>query len=416
MDRMIEKYTYYTFLAILTTAAMFFTPIEVQAQNKQIAQAKEKIKAKKDVAQAENSMRVLLADSAYATNEKVWLTMIAAENTIYDMGNENLYLKQQIDTTAWLQATMRLFQDMERFDSIDALPDKKGRVQPKHREKHTERLNTIRPNLYFGGTYFLAKGNYSESLRFYNKYIDCDTIAMLRKYKYSEKDSIMIQAAYWAMYAATKCGEYKKALTYREMAERDSTHLNFILQYISECYSQMKDTENYVNTLREGFTRYPSFPFFYPRLIEYYQNCNMNDSAMAVTDKALKTDSTNINFMLTKSTLLLNRGDYAESLYYCYNILQKDSTVADTYYNIGLIYFNQAIEIDKVRQTSAAKKRQMENLYRQSLPYLEKYRAMAPEKKQRWMSPLYTIYLNLNMGKEFDEIDKLINEYRRNNK
>ena len=137
---------------------------------------------------------------------------------------------------------------------------------------------------------------------------------------------------------------------------------------------------------------------------------------MAVTDKALKTDSTNINFMLTKSTLLLNRGDYAESLYYCYNILQKDSTVADTYYNIGLIYFNQAIEIDKVRQTSAAKKRQMENLYRQSLPYLEKYRAMAPEKKQRWMSPLYTIYLNLNMGKEFDEIDKLINEYRRNNK
>ena len=66
---MIEKYTYYTFLAILTTAAMFFTPIEVQAQKKQIAQAKEKIKAKKDVAQAENSMRVLLADSAYATNE-----------------------------------------------------------------------------------------------------------------------------------------------------------------------------------------------------------------------------------------------------------------------------------------------------------------------------------------------------------
>ena len=103
---MIEKYTYYTFLAILTTAAMFFAPIEVQAQKKQIAQAKEKIKAKKDVAQAENSMRVLLADSAYATNEKVWLTMIAAENTLYDMGNENLYLKQQIDTTAWLQATM----------------------------------------------------------------------------------------------------------------------------------------------------------------------------------------------------------------------------------------------------------------------------------------------------------------------
>ena len=26
----------------------------------------------------------------------------------------------------------------------------------------------------------------------------------------------------------------------------------------------------------------------------------------------------------------------------------------------------------------------------------------------KWAFPLYTIYLNLNMGKEFDEIDKIM--------
>ena len=46
--------------------------------------------------------------------------------------------------------------------------------------------------------------------------------------------------------------------------------------------------------------------------------------------------------------------------------------------------------------------------YKEALPYLEKYRAMRPDRKDKWALPLYTIYLNLNMGKEFDEIDKLM--------
>lgn len=49
------------------------------------------------------------------------------------------------------------------------------------------------------------------------------------------------------------------------------------------------------------------------------------------------------------------------------------------------------------------------NDYRKALPYLERYRQLAPDMKDRWSRPLYTIYLNLNMGKEFDEIDKIIN-------
>lgn len=54
--------------------------------------------------------------------------------------------------------------------------------------------------------------------------------------------------------------------------------------------------------------------------------------------------------------------------------------------------------------------------YREALPYLEKYREITPDRKDNWLSPLYTIYLNLNMGKKFDEIDKIRYEYKRNNK
>lgn len=43
-----------------------------------------------------------------------------------------------------------------------------------------------------------------------------------------------------------------------------------------------------------------------------------------------------------------------------------------------------------------------------ALPYLEKFRKMEPGAQEKWALPLYTIYLNLNKGKEFDEIDRLM--------
>ena len=39
---------------------------------------------------------------------------------------------------------------------------------------------------------------------------------------------------------------------------------------------------------------------------------------------------------------------------------------------------------------------------------MEAYRKLAPADKERWAPALYRIYLHLNMGKQFDEIDRLL--------
>ena len=66
------------------------------------------------------------------------------------------------------------------------------------------------------------------------------------------------------------------------------------------------------------------------------------------------------------------------------------------------------MELDKNMQLSQKKRNKILDCYRNAMPYLERYRALAPEQKSKWALPLYTIYLNLNMGKQFDEIDKLL--------
>ena len=41
---------------------------------------------------------------------------------------------------------------------------------------------------------------------------------------------------------------------------------------------------------------------------------------------------------------------------------------------------------------------------------MEHYRQLMPAEKDKWAPVLYRIYLNLNMGKQFDEIDRILKQ------
>ena len=82
--------------------------------------------------------------------------------------------------------------------------------------------------------------------------------------------------------------------------------------------------------------------------------------------------------------------------------------LADAYLNVGLSYYNKAVMFDKKSTNYAKQEAQIKGFYQKARTYLESYRKLEPTDKEKWGYPLYTIYLNLNMGKEFDEIDKIL--------
>ena len=88
-------------------------------------------------------------------------------------------------------------------------------------------------------------------------------------------------------------------------------------------------------------------------------------------------------------------------------LLALNDSMPEAYCNMGLAYYNQAIAIDRNMQRSRKKRRAMQELYAKSKPYMEKFRALAPDQQSKWVPALYNIYLNLNMGREFEEIDSL---------
>ena len=66
------------------------------------------------------------------------------------------------------------------------------------------------------------------------------------------------------------------------------------------------------------------------------------------------------------------------------------------------------MNLDKDVKSSAKYHQKIVDYYASALGYLERYRTLRPDEKDRWGFPLYTIYLNLNMGEAFDEIDKIL--------
>ena len=383
-------------------------PLIAWGQKKTMTQVKDYIKSGKNLDKAEKLMTDLLKDSSSRGNEKVWLLLFESQRKQYDQGNEKLYLKEKYDTTALFLVGKRMFDTLEGLDSLDRLPDARGKVKLKFRDRSAELLNIYRPNLFNGGVFFMKKHDFSRAYDFFDTYINSAVKPMFARYQYAERDKRLPEAAYWASYCGYKLEKPQLTLRHTYQALKDSVHLPYMLQYLSETYKLEKDTARYVQTLKDGFSKYPKFPFFFPRLIDYYSHIGAYDEAMKSCDEALQTDSVNTLFRYAKSSLLLTMGRYKQSFAISKALIAENDTLADAYLNAGLALFDQAVELDKKTQSGSKKYNQILELYRKAMPYLEKYRAMAPDQKDKWALPLYTIYLNLNMGKQFDEIDKLI--------
>lgn len=383
-------------------------PLIAWGQKKTMTQVKDYIKSGKNLDKAEKLMTDLLNDSSSRGNEKVWLLLFESQRKQYDQGNEKLYLKEKYDTTALFLVGKRMFDTLEGLDSLDRLPDARGKVKLKYRDRSAELLNIYRPNLFNGGVFFMKKHDFSRAYDFFDTYINSAVKPMFARYQYAERDKRLPEAAYWASYCGYKLEKPQLTLRHTYQALKDSVHLPYMLQYLAETYKLEKDTARYVQTLKDGFSKYPKFPFFFPRLIDYYSHIGAYDEAMKSCDEALQTDSVNTLFRYAKSSLLLTMGRYKQSFAISKALIAENDTLADAYLNAGLALFDQAVELDKKTQSGSKKYNQILELYRKAMPYLEKYRVMAPDQKDKWALPLYTIYLNLNMGKQFDEIDKLI--------
>lgn len=369
-----------------------------------LSQARTYIKSGKNVEQAEKLMTDRLKrDSASRTDKRVFLTWYQAVQKQFDAANERLYLKQRQDTAAFFSLVRRMFIILEALDSLDMLPDKKGRVAPEYRSSHAKLLDGYRPNLFNGGVYHVRHDDYRQAYDYFEQYIDCCRQPLFTGYGYDSTDVRMKDAAYWATYCGSKMGDPVLTLRYRHRALADTARMPFTLRYMADARRQLKDDSLYVATLREGFQRFPEDTYFFPHLVDYYTSHQQYALADEAATRALEFNDSNALFLLAKSSVLLLQGRHRESISYSERLMAQNDSLPEPYFNMATAWLNIALKMD-----SRKERRQQRAAYQQARPYMERYRQIVPDGVDKWGPALYRIYLNLNLGKQFDEIDRLL--------
>ena len=390
-------------LRIILTIGCIFLSVICVAQRRQIGDARTILKSGKNFDKAEQMMTELLKDSANLENMRIYDVWLEAVEKQYGQLNEQMYKKEKVDTVKLFILTKRMFTVAERLDSLDMIPDKKGKVNLQYRKNNSERLMTYRPNLFFGGAYYVRKSDFNKAFDFFETYIDCAQQPLFETQDLMNTDARMGESAYWASYSGYRLNDPVKTLRYLELARRDSAKLESTLQYAAEAWHMLKDDTQYQAMLWEGFRLNPLSAYFFPRLIDSYTARGNYEQALGVANEAIRTDSLNQLFLFAKSTMQLNLRQYAECLKTSEQLINLNSEMADAYYNAGTACLNIVLNMD-----SRKHKKQIKRMYQRALPYMEAYRRLAPQEKDRWAPALYRIYFNLNMGKQFDEIDKLL--------
>lgn len=385
---------------------MILMPTMAEAQKKDIAQIKTYLKSGRDLDKAENLARKVIAMPENTRKDEAYELLCESLRKQYEDKNMKLYLKTLTDTASVFPVIRRMFYAYEGLDSLFINNDGET-TKERMRQKNSSFLLNFRPNL-LSGAYFSARTKkYEEAYNYAETYLDCEKQPLFSQYEFHKNDKHRINAACIAVNAASELHNHKKMLKFAKIALQHEEKSKGILCLLYQSYLNNNDTVNAVECLKEGFSRFPDYNFYFPRLFDYYFAKNQIDSVSNIVDKALAQEPGNIFYRQAKDIVLLNIGKYDECISLGDSLIHTNDNMAIAYYNVGAAYFNKALIRERQGLASKQKREDVNALYKKALPYMEKYRTLRPKQKEQWYQILYTIYLNLNMGKEFEDIRQL---------
>lgn len=351
--------------------------------------------------------KLISADSVSMKDIRLHSMLFDLVSKQYALANEKLYLKQKIDTAVIYNLSRSMFETANVLDTVDATPDEKGKVSLKYRKSNATLLSNFVRNLYGGVVYFLNKERWNDAQQLASTYLSIPSWPLFSQTKLDVSQQRREHVAYMHLVACHMQKKYQDALQYDSLALCYSPRHETTMEVISQMQFALGNTAEYLKCLDEGYEKYPLNELFFTHLMDYYSGKADWQKVKEIADARLKADSGDNVAKLAKQTVLLNLHEYDDCIKLGKEILSEDDSIAECNLNTALAYWNQSLEIQKTVTNIKERTAKLNELYKGCKPYMEKYRSLRPDDKQQWKPILYTIYLNLNLGKEFAEIERM---------
>lgn len=355
-------------------------------------------------------------DSVKRQDPQTWYFSGLLQERIYNGKNDDIYLLQKgkndikVDTVQFYTCLYDLFHYMLICDSLETV---QGTNQ--FRKASANILKDLRPNLNSGGLFYLRKEDYKNAFPYFALLVDVCKSGLFKNDNSVQQDPLLTRAAYSACLSAYFSQNYEGVVKYSDIAMQDTGHVRYAMIYKCLSLKKLGDTDKYLSALGDGIKVFPNDDFFYMELINYYGNYPEKiDAFYPTAERLLKLNPDRAFYYYALGFLNMKKENYPEAIKWNAQAVARDSTNTVYLKDLGQCYFMLAQMYEDTAATNIESPRFKEdrqrilNTYRSALSCYERLRTLAPDDKSLWVSALYTIYFKLNMGKQFQEIEKIM--------
>ena len=344
------------------------------AQMKNVKEAKSMANdVKPNFKQAEQLIKEAMKNPETKDLADTWDVAGFIQRRINEEQMKNAFLKKPYDTLKVYNSILKMYEYYTKCDELAEIPNEKGKVKNKYRKSNASSMLAERSNLINGGIQYFNLDKNKEALKFFATYVESASYPMLADKELAKNDTLIPQIAYYATLAADRVGDKDAIIKYAPMALSDKDGGKFAMQLMADAYKAKGDTVAWIKSLEEGILKFPGNDYFFANLVDYYNSSNQAQKAIAA-----------------------------------------DPEYAEAYSNVGLVYLMKAQDYADKATTDindpkyAEAQAVVKKFYEEAKPFYEKARALKPDQQDLWLQGLYRVYYNLNMGPEFEEIDKLM--------
>ena len=345
------------------------------AQMKNVKEAKSMANdVKPNFKQAEQLIKEAMKNPETKDLADTWDVAGFIQRRINEEQMKNAFLKKPYDTLKVYNSILKMYEYYNKCDELAEIPNEKGKVKNKYRKANASSMLAERPNLINGGIQYFNLDKNKEALKFFATYVESASYPMLADKELAKNDTLLPQIAYYATLAADRVGDKDAIIKYAPMALSDKDGGKFAMQLMADAYKAKGE----------------------------------------FADRMLANDPNNKLYLYVKAYLYHNMKEYDNAIEYYKKAIAADPEYAEAYSNVGLVYLMKAQDYADKATTDindpkyAEAQAVVKKFYEEAKPFYEKARALKPDQQDLWLQGLYRVYYNLNMGPEFEEIDKMM--------
>ncbi|MBR3937386.1 MAG: hypothetical protein IKJ66_05590 [Bacteroidaceae bacterium] len=388
---------------------------------KQVKEAKNEFE-RDDVQDKRGAKRLIdqaMKNSLNENYDQTWLVAADIYQHFYYQENTKSYT-QAYDTVGMYKLLTDWYRFAMKADSLQQIPNAKGKTSDEARKKHAGEIHRTMGDLIRGGIfYFNDHQDYNKAYEMFDAYFTVANHPMVKDIV--EEDSNFIKNkpifSYYPALAAYNLEKWENVLKYAEVATADEEVGETATEMLCDAYGNLQDTVSWLETLKKGLVKYPTAQYYYGKLLNYYNLKNDMTELENFVNEMVQIDPEKAYNYYVLGYIAQQNKDYDAAIKQYETAIEKDEALSDAYFNLGLCIMFQASDYmdskSNLDYRSKAYKdavKEQKNFYKKALPYFLKYRELEASATDKWAIPLQTIYYQLDMSKELNEIEARMKE------